>query len=67
MTTGPNSPSYGSAAITPKLDRLAKMSVQFTRAYCQQAVCNPSRSLRADGQSGATRCASGTMAPASAS
>ncbi len=36
--------SYGSSAITPNLDRLAKMSVQFDRAYCQQAVCNPSRS-----------------------
>ncbi|MBC7964696.1 MAG: sulfatase [Fuerstia sp.] len=36
--------SYGSPAITPNLDRLAKMSVQFDRAYCQQAVCNPSRS-----------------------
>ncbi len=36
--------SYGSPALTPNLDRLAKMSVQFDRAYCQQAVCNPSRS-----------------------
>ena len=36
--------SYGSPAITPNLDRLARMSVQFERAYCQQAVCNPSRS-----------------------
>ena len=36
--------SYGSPAITPNLQRLAKMSVQFDRAYCQQAVCNPSRS-----------------------
>ena len=36
--------SYGSLAITPNLDRLAKMSMQFDRAYCQQAVCNPSRS-----------------------
>jgi iduronate 2-sulfatase len=36
--------SYGSAAITPNLDRLAKRSLQFQRAYCQQAVCNPSRS-----------------------
>lgn len=35
---------YGSPAITPNLDRLAKRSVQFERAYCQQAVCNPSRS-----------------------
>lgn len=36
--------SYGSPALTPHLDRLARMSVQFDRAYCQQAVCNPSRS-----------------------
>lgn len=36
--------SYGSTALTPNLDRLAKMSLQFDRAYCQQAVCNPSRS-----------------------
>jgi iduronate 2-sulfatase len=36
--------SYDSPAMTPNLDRLAGMSVQFDRAYCQQAVCNPSRS-----------------------
>ena len=36
--------SYGSRALTPNLDRLARRSVQFERAYCQQAVCNPSRS-----------------------
>lgn len=36
--------SYGSHALTPNLDRLARRSVQFDRAYCQQAVCNPSRS-----------------------
>lgn len=36
--------SYGSPAVTPNLDRLANSSVQFDRAYCQQAVCNPSRS-----------------------
>ncbi len=36
--------SYGSAAMTPNLDRLAKQCLQFDRAYCQQAVCNPSRS-----------------------
>jgi iduronate 2-sulfatase len=40
----PELASYGSPAITPNLDRLAKRSVQFQRAYCQQAVCNPSRS-----------------------
>ncbi len=36
--------SYGSTALTPTLDKLAARSVQFNRAYCQQAVCNPSRS-----------------------
>ncbi|MCF7567724.1 sulfatase [Sabulilitoribacter arenilitoris] len=28
---------------TPNFDRLAKMGVLFSRAYCQQAVCAPSR------------------------
>jgi iduronate 2-sulfatase len=36
--------SYGSPALTPNLARLAKRSIQFDRAYCQQALCNPSRS-----------------------
>ncbi len=35
---------YGSAAKTPNIDRLASQSLVFDRAYCQQAVCNPSRS-----------------------
>lgn len=30
-------------AITPNMDRLASQGVQFNRAYCQVAVCNPSR------------------------
>lgn len=35
---------YGdTAAITPNLDRLASQGVLFNRAYCQVAVCNPSR------------------------
>lgn len=35
---------YGdSIAITPHMDRLAARSLQFNRAYCQVAVCNPSR------------------------
>ncbi len=35
---------YGSTEVlTPHLDALAKRGTLFTRAYCQQAVCNPSR------------------------
>lgn len=35
---------YGdSIAITPNIDRLAGRAVVFDRAYCQQAVCAPSR------------------------
>lgn len=42
--------SYGSRAKTPNLDRLAQRAVQFDRAYCQQAVCNPSRSSMLTGR-----------------
>ncbi len=35
---------YGAAHMkTPNLDRLAAQSLLFERAYCQVAVCNPSR------------------------
>jgi iduronate 2-sulfatase len=40
----PELATYGSPAKTPNLDRLVRRSVQFDRAYCQQALCNPSRS-----------------------
>ncbi|HBE69382.1 MAG TPA: iduronate-2-sulfatase [Planctomycetaceae bacterium] len=35
---------YGSEiAITPNFDRIAAEGLLFTRAYCQQAICRPSR------------------------
>jgi iduronate 2-sulfatase len=35
---------YGNTHIkSPHIDRLAETGVTFKRAYCQQAVCNPSR------------------------
>jgi iduronate 2-sulfatase len=39
-----DSGSVGETALTPNLDRLAARGLTFERAYCQQAVCNPSRS-----------------------
>lgn len=35
---------YGSEiAITPNIDKLASQGLLFNRAYCQQAICSPSR------------------------
>ncbi|MGY8770894.1 MAG: sulfatase-like hydrolase/transferase [Pirellulales bacterium] len=38
------SPSGYQDIITPNMERLAKSSMRFTRAYCQYPVCGPSRS-----------------------
>jgi iduronate 2-sulfatase len=46
----PELASYGSPALTPNLDRLARRALQFDRAYCQQSVCNPSRSSMLTGR-----------------
>jgi iduronate 2-sulfatase len=35
---------YGSVAKTPNIDALAARGRRFENAFCQQAVCNPSRS-----------------------
>ena len=39
----PVAASYGGQAKTPNMDALAKCGVLFERAYCNQAVCSPSR------------------------
>ena len=37
--------AYGASYIkSPNLDRIAREGVTFNRAYCQQAVCSPTRS-----------------------
>ncbi len=41
---------YGDTLVhTPNIDRLAKRSLLFNRAYCQSAVCSPSRNSMLSG------------------
>lgn len=35
---------YGNPVLTPNIDQLARKGLVFDRAYCQQAVCSPTRS-----------------------
>ena len=45
---------YGGTAKTPHMDRLAQRGVLFERAYCNQAVCAPSRNALMTGRRPAT-------------
>ena len=37
-------PAFGeNFVITPNIDRIASKGIAFSRAYCQQAICGPTR------------------------
>jgi iduronate 2-sulfatase len=41
---------YGSSTVkSPNIDRLARQSLVFTRAYCPEAICNPARACMLTG------------------
>lgn len=40
----PDLSCYGIRAITPNIQKLSDTGITFQKAYCQQALCNPSRS-----------------------
>jgi arylsulfatase A-like enzyme len=46
----PSFGAYGGPIKTPSIDRLAARGTTFLRAYCQQAVCSPSRTSLLTGQ-----------------
>ncbi len=42
--------TYGAKVNTPNLDKIAKNNIKFTNAYCNSAVCSPSRGCAMSGK-----------------